>query len=144
MRTDNYYSILSITRHQSRIFNRRNITVTIYEVYFYNNGYLQNNTGNPNSMLLSPLHVHIDISNLTSISLPKCNVALKKTTFKSNRNTFFINIAIVNFIDVQLIEVTVVNNTIFGKNINLFSWSVIVLLIKSSNFVDNYGYDVSS
>ena len=144
-RTDDYYGILSITRHQSRIFNRRNITITIYEGYFYNNGYLQNNTGNPNSMLLSPLH--IDISNLTSISLPKCNVTMEKTTFISNRNTFFINIAIFNLINVQLIEVTVVNNTIFsyiGKNINLFSWSVIVLLIKSSNFVGNYGYDVSS
>ena len=141
-RTDNYYGILSITRHKSRIFNRRNITITIYEGYFYNNGYLQNNTGSPNSMPLSPLH--IDISNL--ISLIKCNVVLKKTTFISNRNTLFIDIAILDLINVQLIEISAINNTVFsygGGIIHLVSHlSDIILSIMSLNFAGNYGNNV--
>ena len=140
-RTDDYYGILSITRHQSRIFNRRNITITIHEGYFYNNGYLQNNT-DPNSMPLSPLH--IDISKLKSF--PKCNVALKKTTFISNRNTLFINIAILDLINLQLIEISSINNAAFGhggKNINLVSHrSNIIFSIMSSNFAGNYGNNI--
>ena len=141
--THKFAGILSITRDSSEISNELNIIITIFESYFYNNGYLQNITDNP-GVLLSPLYISI-----TDNSVTNCSIVLNNTKFRFNRNAVIIIVNVFQLITVQLKEVLLFNNSIFNGYVArigliIFSYSGdVVLSVESSNFDSNEGSDMS-
>ena len=99
------------------------VTVRIFDSYFYNNGYLQNNT----NASLSPLS--IDIANPSVVN---CNVILKNSMFISNRNEIFLGINTLKLINIEIIEVLTFNNSYIILEQILRS-SDVELSINSSN-----------
>ena len=98
---DHVFSALSISKFLPTPSNTSNITITIFESYFYNNGgYFQNVTG------ISSLNIDID-----DHSVMNCYVILNKTAFISNRAEVSIGIRILKLINIQLIEILVFNNS---------------------------------
>ena len=131
-RLDHNCGILSITRYLYSSFTSSH-TITIFESYFYNNGFLQNNVFNP--FKLSSLYIKV----FDRVAM-NCKVILKKSTFLSNRNcAFFIEISIMQMINMQLTEVLVSNNTFFrdiGVSVDLS------VRATSSKFNGNYSDNV--
>ena len=138
-----FIGTVHISRESSGDHSRfSNITITIFEGYFYNNGYLQNISDRAG--FLSSLYIHIDDE-----SVENCNVNLIKTKFKCNRNAGSMRIAISKLIDIQFIEVSLFNNSflhgIGGAGIVMIPSSSngdIVFSIVSSIFNANEGSDV--
>ena len=133
--------ILSISR--SFLGFPNNVTVTIYNSHFYDNGYLQNFTNNADVL---PSSLSIDISDTSVVN---CDFILKKTKFISNRNAAFIGVTIFKSINIQLTEISLLHNIYFfgsygaGFGIRAYSISDDVLLsIASSNFNANEGSNV--
>ena len=141
---DNYYGILSISRFLSKFPNNSNVTVTIDNSHFYNNGYLQTFIYTPG--VCPPLFIGVSDN-----SILNCDIILKKTKFISNRNAVEIGVdSILKTINVQLTEILVLNNSfLYGINgvingvIKIFlsssNSSDVALSIMSSNFTANEG-----
>ena len=111
MRVDHNYGVIIITRtmYPSRLLKSSQITITIFEGYFYNNGFLQNNTVSPSK--LSSLYINV----FDFVAIRNCEVILKKSTFMSNRNNaVFIGVDVIQLIKIQLTEVLVCNNTFYS------------------------------
>ena len=108
------------------------VTIIVSEGYFYNNGYLHNNTNSAATLLL-PFTVDI-----VDDSVVDCNVVLKNTTFISNRNGILFGINIFKLINIQLMEIVAFNNSFVGmvmlEQILKSNSSDVVLSIISSNF----------
>ena len=124
-------STLKISRYSPISSNSSNITITIFESYFYNNG------GNISDIY--SLNIDID-----DYSVMNCYVIVKKTIFISNRAGARISVRIFNLINIRLIEILVSNNS-YGDGIYLSIVSNnddVILSIISSNFKGNYGHDV--
>ena len=128
------YGILNITRNRDSSLKSSYIIIAIFEVYFYNNGFLQNNSVSPNS--LSSLYINVFKPNV-------CIIILKKSTFIFNINsTVYINITSLQLINIQLTEVLVHNNYFFshrGVFIRAFSATgyQTSVTISNSNFTGN-------
>ena len=142
---NNFTGIIHISRESGRDQSGfSNITITILEGYFYNNGYLHNISDS--ASFLSSLYIYIEDG-----SVENCAINLIKTKFIYNRNAGFIGITISKLIDVQLIEVLVFDNSFLhlipiggggivmnpSSNNNDVAFSII-----SSNFNANEGGDV--
>ena len=133
-----FNSTLNILRHSPRYSNSSNITnitITIFESYFYNNGgCFQNITG------ISSLNIDIDDN-----SVINCYVILKATIFVSNRVDVNIGVRTFKLVNIQLIEILAFNNSfVKGIRLSLFSYTNdnVALSINSSTFKGNYGSDV--
>ena len=131
------FGILSITRSSPQFLNSSYITAEIFDSYFYNNGYLQSSIDN----IMPSLRI-----NIFQTSVFNCSVILTKSTFMSNRNAIYIGINVLKFIDIQLTEVLVVNNSLHngytGAGIMFYINSDVGdvnFSILSSSFSDNYG-----
>ena len=130
IRVDDTYGILSITRNWDSSLKNTNIAVIIFESYFYNNGFLQNNAARPTKSLL---YLYID-----SEVIKNCKVILKKSTFMSNRNcAILIHVYVMQLISIQLTEVLVYNNTFFS-DVGVH----IQVIIESSKFNCNYNDNI--
>ena len=128
MRVDHNYGILSITRSRDSSLKSTNITITISEGYFYNNGFLQNNAVSPYK--LSSLYIGV----FDYLAIKNSTVILNKFTFMSNRiHGVFIYLYAKQLIKIQLTEVLVCNNT-FYSSFRVY----LVLLVTSSKFNGNY------
>lgn len=126
-----YSSVLNITRISShRYSNNSNITITINESYFYNN----------TRSAVPPLQIYIDDS-----SVENCNIIFKKSTFLSNQILFNLHVEILKLINIQLTEISVLDNNYFGLGASIYLSSVsddVILSIISSNFHRNNGTNV--
>ena len=138
---DNYDGILSISRFLREFSSNSNVTITVNNSHFYNNGYLQNFTVNPG--YCPPLSIDI-----TDNLVLNCDVIFKKTKFISNRNAVDLKVLILKMISIELTEILVLNNSfLFGYNgvidiVLSSSSSDVVLSIMSSNFTANEGGNV--
>ena len=133
-RVDYNYGILSITRNKDSLtpLKSTNITITIFEGYFYNNGFLQNNA--VSSSKLSSLYINMS----DFVAIKNCEVILKKSVFVSNRNrAVFIDVYVMQLINIHLTDVLVYNNTFFSSFGVYFNLSVI-----PSKFNGNYSDNV--
>ena len=138
---DNYYGTVSITRSSPQITNSSNITIVIFQGYFYDNGCHENISTN---RLPSTLNIDID-----DISVVNCNIILKETTFTSNKNAVSLSVSVSKSVIVQLIKILVNRNSGFnshnaaGVEFSSHSESSDVdFSIVSSNFNSNYGGDL--
>ena len=126
-----YSSVLNITRVSSyRYSNNSNITITINESYFYNN----------TRSAVPPLQIYIDDS-----SVENCNIIFKQSTFLSNQILFNLHVEILKLINIQLTEISVLDNNYFGLGASIYLSSVsddVILSIISSNFHRNNGTNV--
>ena len=128
IKVDHDYGILSITRNRDSSLKSTNITITISEGYFYNNGFLQYNT--VSSSELSSLYINI----YDTVAIKNCKVTLKKSTFMYNRiHGVFIHLYVKQLINIELTEVLVCNNT-FYSSFRVY----LALLVTSSKFNGNY------
>ena len=141
---DDFNGILSISKHFPRYSRNLNITVIIFKCYFYNNGYFHNITADDPGILPSSFSISI-IDNLVT----DCNIILKNTSFKSNRNVGGISVSVSELVNIELTELSVFNNSFlhsdFGGGINVLSssnYSNVVLSVASSNFNINEGSDI--
>ena len=131
------YIALSISRDSPRFSMSSNIIVTIFESYFYNNGYISAD---------SPPSLVIDIDDNSVVN---CTIVFEKTKFISNRNTAQINVQVFKLINIQMIEILVFNNSylngLAGAGIDILpssNISDVVFSIMSSNFSSNEGSSV--
>ena len=132
MRVYHSYGILSITRNRDSSLKNSSIKITIFQGYFYNNGFLQNNTFGPSELS----SIYISISDFVAIK--NCEVTLKKSTFISNRNyAVLIDVYIMRLINIQLAEILLYNNNLYG------SFGVYLSLQVTSSKFNNYGENVS-
>ena len=125
--TKDYFSVLNITRISSHRYS--NITINIIEVYFYNTL-----SGVP------PLQIYIDEN-----SVENCNITIKKSTFLSNQILFKLHVEVFKLINIQLIEISVINNKYLGLSTNIYLLSTtddVTLSIISSNFHHNNGTNI--
>ena len=130
----NYYGILSITRNWDSLtpLKSTNVTITVFEGYFYNNGFFQNHTFNTSK--LSSLYINIS----EFVAIKNCKVILKKSAFVTNRNrVVFIDVYVMQLINIHLTDVLVYNNTFFSSFGVYFSLEVI-----PSKFNGNYSDSV--
>ena len=135
--------ILSITGPSGHK-NSSYIRIIISQAYFYNNSYLSyfTNVSNP---VLSTLFISVH-----GYSVANCDVALKNTTFISNRNAAYMDITASKLISIQLTEVLLLNNSFLygyvtaGISMLISGSSDVVLSIMSSNFNANNGSSVWS
>ena len=121
--------ILNITRtlDLSRFLKSSRIKIMIFEVYFCNNGILQNRTVAHSKSLLS---LYID-----SKVINDCEVILKKSIFMCNRyHAIFITVHVMEMINIQLKEVLVCNNTFFS-----YGGGVHILGTIGASYYGNYG-----
>ena len=122
---DHINGILSMTRDSPQFSNSSNVTVTISEGYFYNNGYFQNTTvDNPG---ISPFYFFISGNSVTN-----CEIILKKAIFKSNRNAgaMTVSVGTSELINIQLTELSVSYGVGFGGyggGLNMFFFLVMWL-----------------
>ena len=126
-----YSSVLNISRISSqRYSNNSNITIIINESYFYNN----TKSGLP------PLQIYIDES-----SVENCDIILNKSTFLSNQILFNLHVEVLKLINIQLTEISVINNNYFSRGASIYISSAtddVILSIISSNFHRNNGTNV--
>ena len=135
MRTVDYnYGILDITRNWDSSLKSSSIMIVIFKVYFYNNGFLQNNPVSPNN--LSSLYIAVFKSEI-------CIIVLTNSTFMSNKNSaIYINVPLIHLINIQLTEVLVHNNNFFRHyGVSVYASSVMgyetSVAINNSNFTNN-------
>ena len=138
---NNIEGILAIIRESPQFSNDSSITMTIFDSYFYNNGYLENFSADDTA---SSFLIHIEDNSVTD-----CNVILLKTKFTSNRNLAIIFITVSELINTQINELSVFNNSfLFGGIGGSFyaflnsNYSDVVLSVISSNFNANEGSDI--
>ena len=144
---NNIEGILAITRESPQFSNDSSITMTIFDSYFYYNGYLKNITA---GYTASPFLIHIRDNSVTD-----CIVIFQKIKFKSNRNVATINIHVSELVNIQLKELSVFNNSfvfgipgIFGPFGGIFfvslssNYSNVALSVTSSNFNTNEGSNI--
>ena len=124
-------SVLNIIRVSSHRFSSNsNTTITINEGYFYNN--TQN--------AVPPLQIYIDDN-----SVANCEIILNKAIFLSNQILFSLYVAVFKVINVQLTEMSVIDNNDFGLGASIYLLSAtddVTLSIISSNFHRNNGTNV--
>ena len=122
------FAVLNITRVSSVFSNNSNITVTINESYFDNITCY----GAPS------LNIYIDDS-----SVKNCNIIFKKVRFIFNQVIFSLHVEVLEFINIQLMEISALNNTHnFGSGAIINSSSItgdVFLSIISSAFSGNNG-----
>ena len=133
------FSIFTIKR---TLPGSQNITIAIYESYFYKNGYSQSQKSCQD---LSTVYIYISYG-----SVVNCDIIVSKTTFISNTHGLFIANDANKLANIQLMEISVYNNNFLsglGKcagfiiRSNSFNNDV-VLSIVSSYFSGNYGSNV--
>ena len=131
------YKALNITTVPQVFTKSSNITVTITESYFHNNG-LSDNTVSQYSLSI----------NINGTLVVNCNLNFEKTKFMSNRNAAYISVAIYGSTNILLKEILVFNSSLFandslyGSGIAIFPGTFIgdiVLSVVSSNFSNNEG-----
>ena len=134
---------LSIIRNSPISLNNSNITINIFESYFYNNGYFDSST------VTGIVSLNININDNNNLAID-CYVILEKTKFISNNiGVVSIGATTSKLINIQLIDFLAFNNSYQTGSIQacvtLFLTSVsgdVVLSIISSNFISNNGSNV--
>ena len=122
------FAALNITRISSVLLNNSSITLTINQCYFDNIIC----SGAPS------LYIHIDDKLVTN-----CNIIFEKVRFISNQIIFILHVAVLDFINIQLMEISAFNNTNDIESTSVINLSSITgdvfLSIISSTFSDNNG-----
>ena len=123
------FSVLKITRIPSLFSNNSiNITVTLNKIYF----------DNITCTAAPSLNIDIDDSSVTN-----CNIIFEKIRFISNQIIFILHVKVLEFIDIQLIEISAFNNTNHFQSVAVINSSSVsgdvFLSVISSNFTGNNG-----
>jgi len=134
------YSTLDITR-SARYLSKYNLSIAIdiSNSYFYKNGNLTINVFQPS--------LSIDIEDSSTI---RCNITFKKIEFMSNRNAINFMFSVSELVNVQLNEISMVNNSCSDETEACIGFvscqseikcesSDVVFLVSSSNFSGNNG-----
>ena len=130
------YHALNIARDPHIFTTVSNITITINESYFRNNGYtIGESAYNQRSLSIR----------INGTLVVNCNINFVKTKFMSNRNAAYISVAIYGKINILLKEILVFNSSLFanyGSGLTIYPGTFIgdiVLSVVSSKFSHNEG-----